>query len=187
MTNHRIDLVGKHVRIREFTPDDLDDVHRIVGDERVTAHLSFDARTRDEASAMLNGILERAQVEPRSEYYLAITPKGESPSGGVVGFARLGFAGVQAAKLGYAIAADHQGRGYATDTVRAMLELAFGALQRHRVSAAIGPENAASHAVVQRVGFTREGILRDHVFTNGAWRDSVLYSILADEWTTHQA
>ncbi|GAA1197158.1 hypothetical protein GCM10009675_10450 [Prauserella alba] len=64
-----------------------------------------------------------------------------------------------------------------------MLELAFGALRRHRVSAAVGPDNEASHAVVRRVGFTREGLLRDHVFTNGAWRDSVLYSILAGEWT----
>jgi [ribosomal protein S5]-alanine N-acetyltransferase len=54
-------------------------------------------------------------------------------------------------------------------------------LELHRITAAIGPENAASIAVVKRLGFTREGCLRDHVFTNGAWRDSELYSILAHE------
>lgn len=103
----------------------------------------------------------------------------------LVGFARLAFAGVQSAQLGYAIAHDQQRRGYATDAVRTMLDFAFGPLGRHRVSAAIGPENVASLAVIKRVGFTREGVLRDHVFTNGAWRDSVLFSILVDEWAPH--
>jgi ribosomal-protein-alanine N-acetyltransferase len=64
-----------------------------------------------------------------------------------------------------------------------MLRFAFETLGLHRVSAAIGPENLASIAVVKRLGFSYEGRIRHHVFTNGAWRDSQLYSLLADEWT----
>jgi ribosomal-protein-alanine N-acetyltransferase len=64
-----------------------------------------------------------------------------------------------------------------------LLDFAFGPLGLHRVSAAIGPDNSASIAVVKRLGFAHEGRLRDHVFTNGAWRDSELYSVLAPEWT----
>jgi ribosomal-protein-alanine N-acetyltransferase len=79
-------------------------------------------------------------------------------------------------------AADHWGRGYATDAVRTMLDFGFGMLDLHRVTAAIGPDNAASLALAQKLGFTFEGRLRDHVFTNGAWRDSLLYSILSREW-----
>lgn len=63
-----------------------------------------------------------------------------------------------------------------------MLEFAFTNLELHRVTAAIGPDNHASLRVVDRLGFKREGVLRDHVFTNGSWRDSVLYSILSGEW-----
>jgi ribosomal-protein-alanine N-acetyltransferase len=63
-----------------------------------------------------------------------------------------------------------------------MLGYAFGPLGLHRVTAAIGPENTASLALVDRLGFSREGVLRDHVHTNGAWRDSVLLSLLAPEW-----
>ncbi|WP_338066659.1 GNAT family protein [Saccharomonospora piscinae] len=154
----------------------------LVGDDRVTRHLSFDSRDRDQARELLAGILERAKQQPRTEYYLAVTPKDDDQ---LVGFARLAFAGVQSAQLGYAIAHDQQRRGYATDAVRTMLDFAFGPLGRHRVSAAIGPENVASLAVIERVGFTREGVLRHHVFTNGAWRDSVLFSILVDEWAPH--
>ena len=177
-----IELHGHRTRLREFGPGDLDAVHGIVGDDRVTRFLSFDSRSQDQAEDMLAGILKRTQDDPRTEYYLAITP---ADTGELVGFARLALGGVQAAKLGYAIAHGHQGKGYATDAVRTMLGFAFGVLGLHRVTTAIGPDNTASIAVVQRVGFTREGVLRDHVHTNGAWRDSVLFSLLATEWQGH--
>jgi len=70
-----------------------------------------------------------------------------------------------------------------SSAARVLLRFAFGPLGRHRVTAAIGPENEASIAVVKRLGFTYEGHLRDHVFTNGAWRDSLLYSLLEQEHT----
>jgi RimJ/RimL family protein N-acetyltransferase len=63
-----------------------------------------------------------------------------------------------------------------------MISFGFQVLDLHRITAAIGPDNTASIAVVKKLGFTREGRLRDHVFTNGAWRDSELYSILVHEW-----
>jgi ribosomal-protein-alanine N-acetyltransferase len=146
-------LTGDSTSLREFRLDDLDDYLAIVGDDRVTNWLSFDSRDRAAA--------QRA---------LATT-------------VRLGPTGVRAAHLGYAIAADHWGHGYATDACRTMLRFAFETLELHRVSAAIGPENLASIAVVKRLGFTYEGRIRHHVFTNGAWRDSLLYSLLTDEWS----
>ena len=122
---------------------------------------------------------QRAQSTPRTEYYLAVT----APNDELVGFARLGVTGVKAAKLGYAIRADRWGKGYATDAARSMITFGFEDLRLHRISAAIGPDNEASIAVVQKLGMKYEGRIRDHVFTNGAWRDSVLYAVLDHEWT----
>lgn len=176
---HPVSLRGERVVLREFAVDDVDQVLALVGDERVTAWLSFDSRSRAEADAMVAGTLERARAEPRSEYYLAVAlPAGDE----IVGFVRLGLDGVQAAKLGYAVHADKWGRGYATEAVRLMLDFGFGRLGLQRISAAIGPDNAASIAVVRRLGLQYEGRIRHHVHTNGAWRDSLLYSVLADEW-----
>lgn len=127
---------------------------------------------------MLNGVLARAKEKSRNEYYLAV----DIVDDGLIGFARLGLDGVQAAKLGYAIAADHWGRGYATDAVTTLVDFGFRKLKLHRISAAMGPDNAASIAIVRRLGMTYEGRIRDHVYTNGQWRDSLLYSVLADEW-----
>ncbi|WP_305784971.1 GNAT family N-acetyltransferase [Symbioplanes lichenis] len=125
---------------------------------------------------MLNGILERAVLESRSEYYLAVEVQGV-----LAGFCRLGFNGVKAAKLGYAIGADHWGKGYATDAARTMVDFGFNELGLHRISAAIGPDNHASIAVVECLGMQYEGRIRDHVHTNGAWRDSLLYAVLSHE------
>jgi RimJ/RimL family protein N-acetyltransferase len=174
-----VHLVGDQVVLREFTVDDVDDVLTIIGDDTVTTWLSFDSRDRAQAIAMIEGTLEHAQQEPRTEFYLAVTKHYDKR---VIGFARIGFAGVKAGKLGYAIAAEEWGHGYATDAARALTTYAFTELGLHRISAAIGPENAASIAMVENLGFTREGVLRDHVFTNGGWRDSVLYSVLEHEW-----
>jgi len=174
-----VELSGARVRLREFRSDDVDGAFAVVGDDRVTHSLSFDSRDREQTRAMIAGAIERAGACPRTEYYLAVALLDDDR---LVGFARLGLTGVRAAKLGTAIAADHWGCGYATDATRTLLDFAFGPLGLHRVTAAIGPGNTASFATVQRLGFTFEGRLRDHVFTNGAWRDSLLYSILVPEW-----
>lgn len=175
----RIAMRGKKVCLREFRAEDVDDSLAVVGDDRVTRFLSFDSRDREQARDMIDGAITRARAQPRTEYYLAVTLPGYDT---LIGFVRLGLTGVKAAKLGYAIAADHWGNGYATDATQTMLAFAFERLDLHRVTAAIGPDNPASITVVQRLGFTSEGRLRDHVFTNGAWRDSLLYSLLQPEW-----
>jgi ribosomal-protein-alanine N-acetyltransferase len=177
---HPIRIVGDKVVLREFTLEDVDDVLAIIGDDKVTTWLSFDSRDGAQAIAMLEGTIERARQEPRTEFYLGVTKHDDDR---VIGFARIGLAGVQAGKLGYAITAKEWGHGYATDAARTLITYAFRELGLHRVSAAIGPDNTASIAVVQQLGFAREGVLRDHVFTNGAWRDSVLFSVLAHEWS----
>lgn len=175
-----IRILGNQVVLREFSLEDVDDVVAIIGDDKVTTWLSFDSRNRDQAVAMIEGAIERARQESRTEFYLGVARHDDDR---VIGFARIGLSGVQAGKLGYAIAAQEWGRGYSTDAARALVTYAFKELGLHRITAAIGPDNAASIAVVQQLGFAREGVLRDHVFTNGAWRDSVLFSVLAHEWS----
>ncbi|WIX92575.1 GNAT family protein [Amycolatopsis sp. DG1A-15b] len=170
---------GNKTSLREIVSSDGPALFKIVGDDRVTKFMSFDSRSREVAQKSADDAVERARKTPRTEYYLAITRVGDDE---LIGTCRIAFSGVQAAKLGYMVAADHWGNGYATDAVSAILDFAFRQLDRHRITAAIGPENFASQAVAKRLGFSREGVLRDHVFTNGAWRDSVLFSILRHEW-----
>jgi [ribosomal protein S5]-alanine N-acetyltransferase len=128
---------------------------------------------------LLAADIERAQAEPRPDYYLAIIEKS---SGALVGFVRIGLMAHSAGELGYAMRRDCWRHGYTAEASGVMLDFAFAALGLHRVQAACGPENVGSRALLEKLGFAREGQLRDHVFTNGAWRDSILYSIMDREW-----
>jgi len=173
-------LQGHRVHLRDFTPDDVQDAAAIVGDVRVTHWLSFEPRDHASTGAMLDAAIQAAAREPRTEYYLAVTLPATDK---VIGFARLALTGVRAAKLGYAIHADHWGHGYATDAARTIVTFGFDHLALHRITAAVGPDNTPSRMVLTKLGFMVEGRLRDHVWTNGAWRDSVLYSQLTHERT----
>lgn len=179
MTETPIALHGNLVSVRDFALDDTEAAHSIVGDDRVTRWLSFDARDRAGTALMIRSAIRTAQEIPRAEYYCAVEPIGQRA---LVGFVRLALGAHSTAKLGYAIHSDHWGHGYATDAAATLLGFGFHDLGLHRITAAVGPDNTASIAVLEHLGFLREGRLRDHVFANGAWRDSLLYSILAHEY-----
>jgi hypothetical protein len=80
-----VQLDGQRVRLREFRHDDLDPSLRIVGDDRVTRWLSFDSLTRQQQAGRLTGAIERAAADPRSEWYLAVTPRAAAE---LIGFVR---------------------------------------------------------------------------------------------------
>jgi RimJ/RimL family protein N-acetyltransferase len=51
-----------------------------------------------------------------------------------------------------------------------------------RIEAETNPENIASKRVLEKAGFTKEGLIRKSVFIRGEWRDGILYSILREDW-----
>jgi [ribosomal protein S5]-alanine N-acetyltransferase len=102
----------------------------------------------------------------------------------MIGFVWLGLARPGTAELGYAVRKAAWGHGYATEAAALMLNFGYDALGLHRIQAACGPDNLASQRVLVKLGFRRESHTRHHVFTNGAWRYSLLYSLLDDEWAS---
>jgi ribosomal-protein-alanine N-acetyltransferase len=72
----------------------------------------------------------------------------------------------------------HAGHGYTTAAVRAVVRYAFEDLDLHRVEAACQPDNIASRRVLEKCGFTQEGIARAYLKINGQWRDHLLFGIV---------
>jgi [ribosomal protein S5]-alanine N-acetyltransferase len=84
----------------------------------------------------------------------------------------------QNAMLGYSIDAGCEGQGLMHEALRAAIAEVFSpALNLHRIQANARPENLRSLALLQRLGFEREGLARDYLFINGAWRDHVLSAL----------
>jgi RimJ/RimL family protein N-acetyltransferase len=86
------------------------------------------------------------------------------------------------AEIGYAFAYDVWGNGYAQESLRALLEYAFTECGLHRLEADIDPRNTASGRLLERLGFAREGILRERWIVGDEVSDSALYGLLAREW-----
>ena len=80
---------------------------------------------------------------------------------------------------------DHRDKGYTTEAVKLLVDYLFRSKQIVRVQAECSPENHASVRVLEKAGFTYEGLRRKAVFIQGEYMDGAMYSILRDEWTPY--
>jgi RimJ/RimL family protein N-acetyltransferase len=87
-------------------------------------------------------------------------------------------------ELGYIVRRDLWGRGLATETLTAVVNHAFGTMGLHRLEADIDPRNASSIRLVERLGFKREGHLRERFFVAGEIQDSLIYGLLGADWSS---
>jgi [ribosomal protein S5]-alanine N-acetyltransferase len=86
------------------------------------------------------------------------------------------------AETGYALAAAHWGRGHAREALQLLLGHAFGTLALRRVEADTDPRNRASCRLLERLGFVREGLLRQRWIVDGEVSDSALYGLLREDF-----
>ena len=81
---------------------------------------------------------------------------------------------LQACYLGYSVARDRQGQGVMFEVVQAGVDYMFGIGGLHRIMANYMPSNIRSAALLQRIGFEREGVARQYLKIAGRWEDMVL-------------
>lgn len=117
---------------------------------------------------------------------------GPTPIGDIMirigdGWAQLEVAdqarGVEA-ELGWVLDPAHTGRGYATEAIRAVIDVCFGPLGLRRVHAGCFADNEPSWSLMERLGMRREEFSRKTALhRSGEWLDGLNYGILAEEWT----
>jgi RimJ/RimL family protein N-acetyltransferase len=80
--------------------------------------------------------------------------------------------------IGIGLLAKERGKGYGTRAQRLLVEYLFSYTQYYRIEASTETTNLAEQRSLEKVGFTREGVVRGACFRAGEWRDMVLYSII---------
>jgi [ribosomal protein S5]-alanine N-acetyltransferase len=86
------------------------------------------------------------------------------------------------AELGYSLVFEAWGQGYMTEALTVVLDHAFEQLGLNRIEADVDPRNAPSIACLERLGFQREGLLRERWILGGEVSDSVFYGLLRADW-----
>lgn len=88
----------------------------------------------------------------------------------------------QQGQIGWALALDHRGRGLAAEAAAAMLRYGFEVLGCHRIFAVTTTWNERSWRLAERIGMLREAHFRESEFSDGVWRDGLVYALLESEW-----
>ncbi|NWK77482.1 GNAT family N-acetyltransferase [Aquitalea sp. LB_tupeE] len=109
--------------------------------------------------------------------YLLTLPEEPQRIVGTVSLSNIVRGVFQAAHLGYGIDHSLQGQGLMHEAVSEIIRFAFDDLRLHRLQANYQPHNQRSAALLQRLGFVEEGLARNYLYINGAWRDHVLTSL----------
>lgn len=163
-------LPGTLVDLRRVEPSDLPLLAEWTGDLEVNGEFERFEQTS------LAEIERDFEADPDERWYLILDKDGTP-----VGYVAHGKAD-GGCWVGCIVVPGARGRGYATEALRLLTDYLFLHLDIERIQCEVHPENAASRRLVERVGFTFEGILRRTHFRGGVWQDAAMYSLLREEW-----
>lgn len=172
-------LESPRLRLRPYRQDDARAIYALYSDPVVTRYWSFPAWTRREQASEY--LAARMALETPAVYAWALA---ERECDRLIGTTTLfSLSGPhKRAEIGYSLLPARQGQGLATEALRTVLEHAFGPLGLERIEADVDPRNEASWRLLEKLGFRREGLLRNRWRVDGEVCDSFLYGLLREEY-----
>lgn len=168
---------GSRVHVRAPAADDADEYTALVRASRGLHGAWVSPASTPEAFA---AYVRRNEAADFAAFLLC-----RREDGAIVGCTNLSqifMGGFQNAYMGYWAGAPYAGQGYMTEGVALVLTHAFRVLKLHRIEANLQPENAASRALVQRLGFRMEGFSPRYLKIAGRWRDHERWCMLREDW-----
>jgi ribosomal-protein-alanine N-acetyltransferase len=175
-------LETERLLLRPVTPDDAQAVFDYASNPNVTRFTLFETHQSIEDSRWFVIDHARSRYACKEPDPFAITLKAEPDR-------MIGALGAHWAsqpngtfEMGYAIAEPYWGRGLVVEAATAVIRYVFTEYAVERLQARVFVGNDSSERVLQKLGFTREGVFRSLIFRRGAWHDLVIYSLLRNEW-----
>ncbi len=166
--------------LRQLYPSDAEAVFRNHSDPQVARYLGRDPdSTIDPTLARLQLVFDG--VRDGTAIRWGITLRDDPTLMGTVGFWKWNKPSF-CAELGYEIGPAYWNKGYMTEAVTAAIRFGFDHLELHRAEANIDPANDGSRRVLEKLGFTREALLRENWFYCGRFLDSAIYGLLKNEF-----
>jgi RimJ/RimL family protein N-acetyltransferase len=168
--------------LRPHRSSDFDDLMRFHTDPEVVRYIPWPVRTPEQVRAALASRTHQGVVTGPGEWLvLAMELRAERR---VIGEVLLKFDSDTDSRgeLGYAMARDVEGNGYATEAAGTMLDLAFTRFGLHRVVARLDARNGSSARLLGRLGMRQEAHLREDEWFKEQWTDTLVFAMLADEW-----
>lgn len=177
-------LLTDRLLIRPARLDDLDSLLSLHADAEVTRHIPHVRwANRTDADVWYARLLERHEKQTAVQCVIVNRETANSAET-VMGTAMLfNFdVGSGLAEIGYLLGRAYWGQGYAREAIAAFIDFAFFTLDLRRLEATVDVRNVASNRLLQRLGFVREGVLRERWLAAGELQDINLHALLKREW-----
>ena len=176
-------LETERLLLRPVTPADAGSVFLYASNPAVTRFTLFETHQTIDDSRWFVEDYARSRYASREPDPFGIVLKAD-PLGTVIGSLGAHWASQPnlTMEFGYSIAEPYWGRGLIAEAGRAVLRYVFAEYAVERVQARVFAGNDASERVLQKLGFSREGVLRSLVLRRGRHWDIVMYSLLRGEW-----
>ena len=174
-------LVTERLVLREFQLTDLPMVHQYASDEDLVKFMPWGPNTDKQTREFFTRNFKLQSENPRKIFDFAVLDKNTGDflgSGGVI----LRAPHSEFANIGYILKRSAHGKGYATELSKALLKFGFENLKLHRIAATCDSENTASYRVMEKIGMSREGLMREDLRMKGRVRSTLVYSVLASEY-----
>lgn len=174
-------LKTDHILLREMVSEDWKAIHQYASQEIVSQYQPWGPNSVNDSISYVTEVIEDSKKVPRDRFAYAII---ETKSAKLIGTGELIIKSLtnREGEIGYVIHPDYWGKGYATEAAQLLLKLGFTVLNLHRIFATCDPRNQASEKVLSKLSMTFEGRIRESILLKDGWRDSLLFSMLEDEW-----
>lgn len=172
--------IARSAHLRLLHESDAKELHALIDQNR--AHLArWMPWAAEQSSADTAAFIRktRGQLIENDGFQAAVSE--DERIIGMVGYHGVDW-GNRTTSIGYWLAEAHQGRGTMTMAVRALTEHALSTWELNRVEIRAAVENGRSRAIPERLGFVREGTLRQAERVGGRSLDLALYAMLAEDW-----
>ena len=174
-------LNGETVILRPMTTEDLEDIYAHCQDERIWTHMSQTLRTKEDVRTYIEQALVNQKTGTECPFVIVLRDTNE-----IVGSTRFFDIAIEHKRLEIGHTWLHPSvwrTNVNTECKYLLLSYCFEHLQFQRVQIKTGHENTRSQKAIERIGATKEGILRNHMIQpNGKVRHTVMYSVVQEEW-----
>jgi len=145
----------------------------------VYEYQNFKPLDTKEADEFIRSIAEYPDI-PNTWFQLAVCIKNNNKLIGDIGIHFL--EDDDQIEIGYTIAPDFQGQGYAIEALRVVINYLFTDLRKHRIIASVDPDNIKSVKLLDKLGMRKEAHFIKSIKMSGVWLDDCIYAILNEEW-----
>jgi RimJ/RimL family protein N-acetyltransferase len=173
-------LESERLILRPIDLNDKTEIFAYRSDKETNKYQGWIPKTIGDVEAFIGKIAKQIN-EPETWFQFSIIEKESQKIVGDLGIHFWDKENKQV-EIGCTLNKNYQKKGYATESVRKVMDYLFTELNKHRIITSIDPNNENSVRLVERIGFRKEAHFVESLFVNEKWVDDLIYSLIEKDW-----